>query len=120
MIAAYVLGRHPHLPRSKLRWLPAGALALNSNDFAQDYSSMQLKSAVRGVIDVPTTNSFNIKLLGAGLIALFSWEELGARPHRATGATFDGSEDCEGGRKPEIDSTEKRYSSPLAVSRNLL
>src|SRR3989339_140289 len=41
-------------------------------------------------------------------IALFSWEELGARPHRATGATFDGSEDCKGGRKPEIDSNEKR------------
>src|SRR3989339_1983835 len=46
-------------------------------------------------------------------IALFSWEELGARPHRATGATFDGSEDCEGGRKPEIDSTEKRNGKGL-------
>src|SRR3989339_2142625 len=50
------------------------------------------------------------------LIALFSWEELGARPHRATGATFDGSEDCKGGRKPEIDSNEKRYKGDLIVT----
>src|SRR3989339_595060 len=41
LIAAFVLGRHPHLHLSKLRWLPAGALALNSNDFALVFLSIQ-------------------------------------------------------------------------------